>query len=157
MKMKKANIFKTLFFAALVTAAGLSFTGCPDVNGLHNQQAATLTIVFTNFPDSVTGDYSIPGDFNGDEDWENGIDNIDIVMKNGEGTSNQFSVTASWVKFSLVKTNDTSWLRGWASEVSGNAADNGKYVNFWSDVDLTAGEITLTVDGSSGTAVVTAE
>ncbi len=155
--MKKGIIFKTILFTSVIALSGLFFTGCPDVNGLHNQQAANLTIVFTNFPDSVTGDYSIPGDFNGDEDWENGIDNIDIVMKNGEGTSNQFSVTATWIKFSRVKTKDTSWLRGWSSEVTGNAADNGKYINFWADVDLSAGDITVTVDGSSGTAVVTAE
>ncbi len=155
--MKKLNIFKTLFFATVICLSSFALTSCPNANGLHNQQAAKMTIVFTNFPESVTGNYSIPGDFNGDEAWENEIENIDVVMKNGEGTSNEFTVTATWVKFSLVKTKDTSWLRGWSSEVQGNSADKGKYVNFWSDIDLSAGQVTLTVDASSGTAVLTAE
>lgn len=154
MKNQNKKIIKSAFAALLIGFAAI-FTGCADVNGLHNQQSVNVTIVFTNFPTDVTGEYSIPGSFDGDTAWEKENDECDIVMKNGEGTSNAIKCTSEWIQFTLVKVDD--WTRGWFPTVKGNAADGSKYCNFYSAIDLSSSEITVTVDGSSGTASITAE
>lgn len=154
MKKQNKKIIKSAFVALLIGFAVI-FTGCADVNGLHNQQSVNITIVFTNFPSDLSGEYSIPGTFDGDTKWEKLNTECDIVMKNGEGTSNKIKCTSEWIQFSLVKVND--WTRGWFPTVKGNAAEGSKYHNFYSAIDLSSSEITVTVDGSSGTATITAE
>jgi hypothetical protein len=158
--MKK--IFRTIA-ALLVTLSVFLLTSCPDANGLHNQTGSKVTFVFTGFPESVNGDYAIPGDFNGDSTWENEVKNVDVTMKNGEGTSTtQFMVTSSWIKFSLVPTGDVSWNRPWYDEVTGNVEDTGTagspMQNFFIEgYELGSGDFTITVDCSSGSAVLYAE
>lgn len=156
--MKKMNFMKKIFSAAgVLLAAGfvcLGLTGCPSAEGLHNQEAAEVTFVFTNFPETISGNYSIPGNFDGNTSWTKQIDDIDIVMKNGEGTSNPITVTTQNIQWSLVETGDTAWNRLWYPTVKGNGSDSGVMRNFYIDgLDLSAGEITILIDGISGTAV----
>lgn len=159
-KMKK-NIFMlagTIFCFAL----SFIFTSCPSVNGLHNQNGSKVSFVFTGFPENISGEYSIPGDFNGDSAWENSISNIDVSMKNGEGTSNEFNVTSSWIKFTLIKTNDSSWNRPWYPDVKGNVEDTGTagnpLQNFYIEgLEPGNGDFSIVIDGSSGTAVLSVE
>ncbi len=126
-----------------------------DENGLHDQNALLVTMKFTGFG-SVSGNYSIPGNFDGTGSWDN--TNVDVVLKDGEGTSNQIAVTVSNIQFSLCPVNE--WTRPWYVEgsVEGNASDGGTMHNFYIDgLDLGAGEVTLVIDASSGTAVPVVE
>ena len=135
------------FVASLAFAISLS--SCADANGLHDQDAVKLTIKFINFDGADDGKYALPGDFNGDGSWENSNTNADIELKDGAGTSSRtFSLSATWMKFTLVKVG--SWSRSWVSdELEGNLEDEGKKQNFskW-NIDLSASEMTLVVDGS---------
>lgn len=140
----------SLFVSALLTA-------CPSADGLHNQPALMVTMEFTGFG-NTSGDYSIPGSFDGISDpWTRGMNNVDVVMKNGEGTTiNPIPVTASNIQFSLVPTGE--WTRPWNTELGleGNGSDKGVMHNFYiDDLDLNAGEITLLIDASSGIATPT--
>ena len=143
----------SLFVSALLTA-------CPSADGLHNQPALMVTMEFTGFG-NTSGDYSIPGSFDGNEGWTKGISDVDVVMKNGSGISNPIPVISTWIKFSLCPKGDESWSRPWYEENvrAGNAADEsagGIMRNFYiGDLDLNAGEITLLIDASSGTATPT--
>ena len=145
-----------------VCACAFVLGGCPSAEGLHNQTGSYVTFVFTGFPESVSGDYSVPGDFNGDSSWENEVKNTDVTMKNGEGTSVPFMVTSSWIKFSLVPKGDSAWNRPWYPEVMGNVEDTGTAGNpmqnfFIEGYELGGGDFTIVVDASSGTAVLSAE
>lgn len=155
--MKKFTVIKNktsalLLFISLLLVC-MMFTGCPDVNGLHNQNALLVTMEFSGFG-NVSGDYSIPGNFDGSASWDN--TNVDVVLKNGEGTSNAIAVTSANIQFSLCPTNE--WTRPWysAGSIEGNGNDAGTMWNFYIDnLDLNAGEITLVLDASSGTATPT--
>lgn len=147
--MKKINLLITGLILSLVAFVGL---GCADVNGLHNQEAADVTFVFKNMGENISGDYTIPGNFN---NWDNTT--TQVTLKNGEGTSEPITVSRANIQFTLIKTNDSSWLRSWYPDVKGNSADTGSagspYQNFYYDgLDLSAGEITIVIDGESGSA-----
>lgn len=123
-------------------------SACANANGLHNQMASEVTFVFQNFPENVTGEYSIPGNFN---DWDN--TKTMINMKNGNGTSQTVTISDANIQFTLVKTGE--WLRGWNEAVTSNGFDasQNKYHNFYIDaLDLSSGEIILVIDGSDETA-----
>lgn len=148
MNHKKNSKIKALITAICLLSAGFMVNGCADANGLHNQMAATVTFIFTNFGEGISGDYTIPGNFN---DWNNKVSLIN--MKDGEGTSNPIVISKSNIEFTLIKTNDSGWLRLWYPAVKGNGVDRGTagnpYQNFYIDgLDLGAGEITLVIDGS---------
>ena len=148
--MKKIFI-KTLSAALLSLALIFGLASCADADGLHDQNALLVTFVFTGFGDDISGDYSIPGNFDGTDSWDN--TNTDVVLKNGEGTSNPISVTIPNIQFSLCPKDE--WTRPWykKGEVEGNGSDKGVMRNFYIDgLDLNAGEITLVIDASSGTA-----
>lgn len=140
---------------ALIFAAGLTFTSCADASGLHNQQALMVTFQFENFGSTINGNFAVPGNFDGTDVWDN--TNVDVILKEGNGTSNAIAVTSPDIQFSLVPVN--AWNRPWyvKGSVEGNGADptaSGALQNFYIDgLDLSAGEITLVVDASSGTAV----
>ncbi len=135
----------------LLLACTLLLAGCADVNGLHNQMATEVTFVFKNFPDTVSGQYTIPGNFN---NWDN--TQTTITMKKGNGTSEPILIAEKSIQFTLVKTGE--WLRGWYPEVTGNGSDAGVMRNFYIDnLDLTAGEIVLVIDGSAATATPVVE
>lgn len=133
-------------------AISLLFASCPNPLGLHNQQAAQVVFVFQNFPESVDGDYSIPGHFSGSGDsWEVGIDETTIKMSKGFGESSPITCSNANIQFSLVKTGDAAWNRAWyqAGVFEGNGADKGKFYNFYIDgINLSAGEIRIILDGS---------
>lgn len=159
MKIEKGKIKIEKFWKIfLLPAAGLllllSLASCADVNGLHNQEAATVTFVFTNFP-VEDGAYSIPGDHNS---WDNSSDNVTI--KNGEGTSSSVKVKTSSIEFTLVKKDN--WLRPWAKKDGGKIDGAGKtgadyYRNFLAEGLMLGSDITITVDGSTDTATVTVD
>ena len=143
-----AGILLISFFFAM------NFSSCADANGLHNQEAAQLTFVFTNFP-VEDGSYSIPGDHNL---WDNGSENITI--KDGEGKSSSVKVTSSSIEFTLVKKDN--WTRPWAKADGGTIEGKGRIGkdskrNFLiEDLDLSS-EITVTIDGSTPVATVSAK
>lgn len=146
--------FKTIKTAliALLLASPLFFTSCADSTGLHNQHSAQVTFIFQNFSGADDGSYSIPGNFN---DWDN--TEATITMKNGNGTSSEFTITEADIQFTLVPVG--SWTRAWypTSQGNGNDGTQNKYHNFYiDDLDLDAGEITITIDGSADTATPTA-
>ncbi len=149
----KKNILAIL--SALICGAGIfCLTGCPDANGLHNQEAATVSFVFTNFPID-DGNYSIPGEFN---DWDNTVENITI--KDGEGSYEGVKITTTSAEFSLVKANN--WLRPWSVRDGGTIYGAGRegtdyYVNFLAEGITLGSELTITIDGSTETATVTVE
>ena len=132
----------------------LAFTSCADANGLHNQEAAQLTFVFTNFP-VEDGSYSIPGDHNS---WDNSTETISI--KDGEGKSSAVKVTSTSIEFTLVKKDN--WIRPWAKDDGGKIEGSGRIGkdikrNFLiEDLDLSS-EITVTIDGSTPVATVYAK
>lgn len=144
--MKKIIPIFVVFFALFF------FVACPNPLGLHNQQAAQVVFVFQNFPEDVDGDYAIPGHFTGSGNaWEVGIDTTMIKMTKGNGESDPITCSNANIQFSLVKTGDAAWNRGWykAGVLEGNGADKGKYYNFYIDgINLAAGEIRILVDGS---------
>ena len=82
MKIRKNK----LFFMLSLLLSGL-FLSCANANGLHNQTAADVTFVFKNFAD-ISGDYTIPGNFN-DWDYSKSL----ITMKNGNGTSSPITIS----------------------------------------------------------------
>lgn len=133
---------KSLTFLSIIACLLLCLFGCADVNGLHNQEAAMVTFVFKNFPETVDGEYTIPGNFN---NWDNTQSTIKLTA--GNGSSTPIVISASNIQFSLVKVND--WTRSWYPAVEGNGSDAGTMHNFYIDgLDLSAGEITLVIDGS---------
>lgn len=143
--MKRNEILKIVFASIAVVCASAFFTGCPDPNGLHNQKAANVTFVFTNFSSAADGTYAIPGNFN---NWTNTAS--DIVISGGEGTSSAISVAESNIQFSLVPVKE--WTRPWYPEIKGNGSDGGVMQNFYIDgLNLDLEEITIVIDGSSGT------
>lgn len=149
----KKNIIRTMGTVLCACLLSLFAVSCADVNGLHNQSAAKVTFVFQNMGDSISGDYTIPGNFN---DWDNTV--TLVTLTNGSGSSNAITVSKSNIQFTLIQTGDSGWLRSWYPDVKGNGADTGSagapYQNFYVDgLDLSAGEITLVIDGSSGTAI----
>ncbi|MBQ6782001.1 MAG: hypothetical protein IJP62_12370 [Treponema sp.] len=149
--MKRTIFIKGLIFTALC-ALVLTLTSCADINGLHNQQAAKVTFVFTNFAAIEDGEYTLPGNFNS---WDN--ETTAITIKSGEGTSSAITIKDANIKFSIVKPK--SWLRAWYPAVKGNAIDENSagtpYWNFYIDgLDLNAGELTLIIDGTNTAKVV---
>lgn len=149
--MKRAIFMKGLILSALC-ALVLTFASCADVNGLHNQEAAKVTFVFTNFVAAEDGEYTLPGNFN---NWNN--EKVVITLKEGEGTSSAITIKDANIKFSLVRAK--SWLRAWFPAIKGNAIDENTagtpYHNFYLDgLNLNAGELTIIVDGSDATKVV---
>lgn len=153
--MKKANMMKkiamllTASICGLVLAFGL--TGCADANGLHNQESSTLTFVFKGFDAAVDGDYAIPGEYNS---WNNSV--AQITLKDGCGTSTTSTLGISSFKFTLVKVD--SWSRAWYPAIKGNSVDSGTvYSNFYIDGYTLGGDLTVTVDGTTGAAVVTVQ
>ena len=73
-------VWGTSLLLALALIFAVVFTACADANGLHNQTAADVTFVFKNFG-SISGDYTIPGNFN---NWDNSKSMIS--MKDGNGS-----------------------------------------------------------------------
>ena len=144
----KEKIKKALTVLILISAA-LLISACADANGLHNQTAAKITFVFKNFG-SISGDYTIPGNFTS---WDNSKSLIN--MKDGNGQSEPITISNVNIEFTLIQTGDSGWLRPWysAGVLEGNGVDRGTagnpYQNFYIDaLDLNAGEITLIIDGS---------
>ena len=149
--MTVKNKIGALCAAMLVFTASVLFTGCPDANGLHNQSALMVTFEFTGFGDDISGSYSIPGNF---DNWDNTI--ADVTLAKGAGTSDPIAVSESNIQFSLCPVGE--WTRPWyvKGSVEGNGSDSGVMRNFYIDgLDLDAGEVTLLIDASSGTAVPT--
>ena len=138
--------------AAVSLVVGLS--SCADVNGLHNQEELLVTFEFSGFG-SISGNYSIPGNFDGNQTWDN--TNLDVVMKNGSGISSEISVTTANIQFSLCPQNE--WSRPWytAGVSEGNSADGSNgFRNFYIDnLDLSAGTATVVVKMENGKAVPT--
>ena len=157
MKVENRKSFLKRFFSVGVIFSLVMILGivsCADVNGLHNQEAATLTFVFTNFPIS-DGSYSIPGDYN---NWDNTSNAVTI--KGGEGTSSTVTVTSSSVEFTLVKKDD--WLRPWSKKDGGTIDGAGKEGadynrNFLAEGITLGSSVKVTIDGSTDTATVTVE
>lgn len=151
--MKNNNKITFVAFIFICSVFVLSLSGCANANGLHNQTAAKVTFKFVNFG-SISGDYTIPGNFN---DWDY-IKTL-ITMKEGNGTSSTITISKANIEFTLIQTGDAGWLRPWYSKgvLEGNGVDRGTagnpYQNFYIDgLDLNAGEITLVIDGSDVTA-----
>jgi len=149
MKQKKSFNFKFSIFISLISLIFSIFNlvSCADADGLHNQSALLVTFEFTGFGETE-GTFAIPGNF---DNWDNTTS--DITLKKGEGTSVQMPITVSNIQFSLVPVN--AWNRPWyvKGTLEGNGSDAGEMRNFYIDgLDLNAGEITLVIDGSSGTA-----
>ncbi len=145
--MKK--IRKLISALLLLLCAAFTLTSCADAEGLHNQTAAKVTFVFKNFA-NISGDYTIPGNFN---DWDNSKSLI--TMKDGNGTSEAITVSNVNIEFTLIQTGDSGWLRPWytAGVLEGNGVDRGTagnpFQNFYINaLDLNAGEITLIIDGA---------
>lgn len=151
-KMKKTKKIAKVFAAILGSALLFVFASCADADGLHDQNALLVTFEFTGFG-QISGTYSIPGNF---DDWDN--TQSDITMKKGEGSSSEIPVTTANIQFTLVPVN--SWVRDWykLEVLEGNGYDGtaGKYQNFFIDnLDLNSGSVTILIDGSSGSAIVT--
>ena len=145
-----AGTLALLFFAAVLCT---TLTGCPSAEGLHNQNSAQVTFVFTGFSSADDGAYTVPGNFNS---WDNSSSMLSL--KAGEGTSASVTVSTANIQFTLVPVG--SWTRAWYPAVQGNGVDNtsGKYQNFYiNSLDLDAGEITVVVDASTGTATPVAQ
>ena len=145
--MKK--IRKLISALLLLICVDFTLTSCADAEGLHNQTAAKITFEFRNFAD-ISGDYTIPGNFN---DWDNSKSLI--TMKDGNGISEAITVSNVNIEFTLIQTGDSGWLRPWytAGVLEGNGVDRGTagnpFQNFYINaLDLNAGEITLIIDGA---------
>ena len=146
-KIRKITFVAFVLFSAIFALSGL--TSCANAEGLHNQTAAKITFVFKNFA-NISGDYTIPGNFN-DWDYTKSL----ISMKDGNGTSEPITISNVNIEFTLIQTGDSGWLRPWysAGVLEGNGVDRGTagnpYQNFYIDaLDLNAGEITLIIDGA---------
>lgn len=152
--MKERTMKKTTriaFVLAMTVLMAAVLSSCADASGLHDQKAASVTFVFENFGEKITGEYSIPGNFN---EWDNS--KMMVSMSKGSGTSSPVTVSEANIQFSLVKVKE--WTREWFADFQGNGFDNKdqKYHNFYIDgLDLSSGEITLVIDGTlTGTAMV---
>lgn len=146
-KMKAARNF--LLALVLPFCLAMTLTSCADEDGLHDQNALQVTFEFTGFGDDISGSYSIPGNF---DSWDNTT--ADVSLSKGAGTSEVIAISDSNIQFSLCPVGE--WTRPWYIEgaVEGNGSDGGKMWNFYiDDLDLDAGEVTILVDASSGTAV----
>ena len=145
---------KSLTILSIIACLLLCLFGCADVNGLHNQEAAMVTFVFKNMGEGISGEFTIPGNFN---NWDN--TEVTVKMNGGNGTSTPLVVTAKNIQFTLVTLN--YWGRPWFPAVQGNGSDptaSGAMQNFYIDgLDLTAGEITLVIDGSAAIATPVVE
>lgn len=146
--MKQIRYFVTVVFSIFCAAL---FFSCADANGLHDQNALVVTFKVVNFGSGVNGSFAIAGDFNGDETWE--VDNSAAVisLKGGDGVASQtYPVTSTWIKFTVCAAGDSAWSRAaWFPAVKGNAAEGDNYWNFYiGDLDLSAGEATIVIDGS---------
>ena len=146
---------KNLFVLGLLSFMMIfGLFSCADADGLHNQEAATVTFVFTNFP-VEDGSYSIPGEHN---NWDNTSESVTI--KGGEGTSSSVTVTSSSIEFTLVKKDN--WLRPWSKKDGGTINGAGKegadyYRNFLAEGITLGSPVKITIDGSTDTATVTVE
>lgn len=148
----RGKILFVLGFLSFMMIFGLF--SCADADGLHNQEAATVTFVFTNFP-VEDGSYSIPGEHN---NWDNTSESVTI--KGGEGTSSSVTVTSSSIEFTLVKKDN--WLRPWSKKDGGTINGAGKegadyYRNFLAEGITLGSPVKITIDGSTDTATVTVE
>ena len=148
----RGKILFVLGFLSFMMIFGLF--SCADADGLHNQEAATVTFVFTNFP-VEDGSYSIPGEHN---NWDNTSESVTI--KGGEGTSSSVTVTSSSIEFTLVKKDN--WLRPWSKKDGGTINGAGKegadyYKNFLAEGITLGSPVKITIDGSTDTATVTVE
>ena len=147
------NLAKVRGFLVLISCLflGGGLSSCADADGLHNQPELLVTFEFSGFGD-ISGNYSIPGNFDGNNGWDN--TKIDVVMKNGRGVSNEISVTTSNVQFSLCPVND--WSRPWfsAGACEGNGADgsNGNRNFYIDNLDLSKGKATVVVEVKNGVA-----
>ena len=142
---------KSLTILSIIACLVFGLVGCADVNGLHNQEAAEVTFVFKNMGEDISGEYSIPGNFN---NWDNTV--ATVKLDGGNGSSTPLVISVSNIQFSLVKVND--WGRSWYPAVQGNGSDAGTMHNFYIDgLDLSAGEITLVIDGSAAVATPVVE
>lgn len=148
------KLMEKLLLALSALALSLCAYSCADEEGLHDQSALMVTFEFSGFGEDVSGEYAIPGSFDGVADkWSHGVDGADVTLKNGSGTSSAIAVTGQNIQFSLCPVGE--WTRPWyrKGEVEGNGSDGGTMHNFYIDgLDLDAGEITLVIDASSGTA-----
>ncbi|MBR1535973.1 MAG: hypothetical protein IJ630_03440 [Treponema sp.] len=148
MRNKELGIRSVLVICILLCALfGLS--SCADASGLHDQNALLCTFKFTNMGDDVSGTFSLAGDFDGDDVWEISVDQCNVTLTNGEGTSDStIAVTSSWIKFTLC---DSAWLRtAWYPSVRGNSdsGDQGASNFYIEALDLSAGTATIVIDGS---------
>ena len=160
--MRKITFIKDMIAPLCLALCALTvsalFTGCPSADGLHNQPALMVKFEFTGFG-NISGNYSIPGSFDGDaNNWTKKIADVDVVMKDGSGISNPIPVISTWIEFSLCPTGG-DWERPWHTEdgIDGNAVDRNSGIKqniYYTGLNLTAGEVTLLVDASSGTATV---
>ena len=160
---RKTESGKCFFGKILSFGVVLSFMmifglfSCADADGLHNQEAATVTFVFTNFP-VEDGSYSIPGEHN---NWDNTSESVTI--KGGEGTSSSVTVTSSSIEFTLVKKDN--WLRPWSKKdgtrddtINGAGREGADYYkNFLAEGITLGSPVKVTIDGSTDTATVTVE
>jgi len=157
LKVESGKCFfgKILAFGVILSLTlVLGLVSCADADGLHNQEAATVTFVFTNFP-VEDGSYSIPGEHN---NWDNTSESVTI--KGGEGTSSSVTVTSSSIEFTLVKKDN--WLRPWSKKDGGTINGAGKegadyYRNFLAEGITLGSPVKITIDGSTDTATVTVE
>ena len=151
--MRKITFIKDriapLCLALCALTVSALFTGCPSADGLHNQPVLMVKFEFTGFG-NISGNYSVPGSFDGVDKWTKGINDVDVVMEDGSGTSNPIPVISKWIKFSLCPTGDESWSRPWYEE--GVCYGNVENWNFYNTkiLNLDDGEVTLVVDASSG-------
>ena len=147
MKLNTA-LHKILCTVATCCIATVCLSSCADEDGMHDQNALFVTFEFEEFGENVSGAYAIPGNFN---NWSNA--STHVTLTKGAGTSIKMAVTVSNIQFTLVPVN--SWTRDWYVEgtVEGNGSDSGTMWNFYLDgLDLNAGEVTVLIDASSGTA-----
>lgn len=157
LKNRFRNKFGMTLFATLTCLfLAVVLSSCADANGLHNQEAATITFVFTNFP-VENGTYAIPGDYSSPT-WDNTVELVTIT--NGEGTSSALKCTSSSTEFSLTKKD--SWLRPWSKKDGGTINGAGRegadyYRNFLAEGITLGAEVRIIIDGSTSTATVTVE
>jgi hypothetical protein len=137
-----------LFVAALV----LSLSACPSPVGLHNQPASKLTVIIKNFA-TPDGNYALPGGAKGGAWAANLQNNNDVVLKNGAGSSNVLTVTATSYVFTLVPTG--SWARPWYPATKGNAWDGNNQQNFLLEGIPQGLDISVTIDGATVPATIT--
>jgi hypothetical protein len=138
----------------IVVALCLSFSGCADSSGLHNQEASRVSFVLKNIP-APDGSYALPGEYQ-DSQWDNAT--AAVELKGGKGSSSAMDIAKSSFTFSLVPVGE--WTRPWYPEMKGNAYDynsGGKQWNF-SIAGLPLGrDVTVTIDGGASPASIVIE